>query len=263
MNPVASNAPLLERLRWTLYLLRVRTRNAPEEIRQMGSLRAWLFYLPGPGPWVMSWLRKRWVLFRNPRATIVFEGPVYLGPRFSLDMPYGGQFIVGPGVAFRRGFRAELMNGESRITIGGGSVFTYDSIIQCARSVTIGGHCMFGQASLIVDGNHRFRDLDKPMLEQGYDLRPIVIADHVTTTTKCTIIADIGERTFVGANSVVSRDLPAYCVCVGSPARAIEYFGPPGQGPPGVPVRSESSASTSGATDTSSPDTARSQASRK
>src|SRR5206468_419297 len=77
-------------------------------IVQMGGIRYWLFYLPGPGPWLMSSIRKRWVIFRNPRARIEFQGPVYLGPRFSLHMPHGGTFIVGPGVEFRRGFRAEL-----------------------------------------------------------------------------------------------------------------------------------------------------------
>src|SRR5262249_37564720 len=155
-------------------------------IREAGGVRYWLFYLPGPGPWLMSWARKRWLLFRNPKATIVFEGPVYLGPRFSLHMPHGGTFIVGPGVEFRRGFRAELAGPESVIRIGGGSTFTYDAIIQCASSIEIGAHCMFGQATMVVDGNHRFRDLDTPMLHQGYDLRPLRLADHVTVTTKCT-----------------------------------------------------------------------------
>jgi acetyltransferase-like isoleucine patch superfamily enzyme len=157
-------------------------------------------------------------------------------------MPKGGTFRVGPGVEFRRGFRAELVGPESRITIGGASVFTYDVIIQCASTIDIGAHCMFGQSSLVVDGNHRFRDLDRPMLEQGYDLRPLVIADNVTTTTKCTIMANIGERTFVGANSVVSRDLPPFCLAVGAPARAIEYFGPPGQEPAGLAPAAESNA---------------------
>ena len=69
------------------------------------------------------------------------------------------------------------------------------------------------------------------MLQQGYALSPVTVSDHVTTTTKCTIIADIGERTFVGANSVVSRPLPAFCVAAGAPARVIDYFGPPGQEP--------------------------------
>jgi acetyltransferase-like isoleucine patch superfamily enzyme len=206
----------------------------------------WLLYLPGPGPWLMSFLRKRWVLFRNPHAHIEFQGPVYLGPRFSLHMPHGGTFIVGPGVEFRRGFRAELDGPESRITIGACSSFTYDVVIQCGRSIEIGKHCMFGQSTMVVDGNHRFRSLDRPMLEQGYDLRPVKLADHVTVTTKCTIIASVGERTFIGANSVVTRPLPAYCVAAGVPARVIDYFGPPGQEPPELAARSASSAATSG-----------------
>jgi acetyltransferase-like isoleucine patch superfamily enzyme len=200
-------------------------------VRTAGGLRVWFFYLPGPGPWFMSWLRKRWVIFRNPHAQIEFQGPVYLGPGFSLDMPRGGTFVVGPGVEFRRGFRAEFGAADTRITIGAASVFTYDVVIQCTTSIEIGRHCMFGQATLVVDGNHRFRDLEQPMLAQGYDFHPLTLADHVTTTTKCTIMADIGERTFVGANSVVTKPLPAYCVAAGVPARVIDYFGPPGQEP--------------------------------
>jgi acetyltransferase-like isoleucine patch superfamily enzyme len=84
---------------------------------------------------------------------------------------------------------------------------------------------------MVVDGNHRFRDLHRPMLEQGYDLRPVIIEDDVFTTTKCTIIAGIGTRSVIGANSVVTRDIPAYSVAVGAPARVIDYFGPDGAAP--------------------------------
>ncbi len=195
---------------------------------------------------LMSWLRRRWVVFRHPKARIEFQGPVYLGPGFSLHMPHGGTFIVGPGVEFRRGFRAEFDGPDARITVGALSVFTYDVVVQCASSIEIGAHCMFGQATLVVDGNHRFRDLSRPMLTQGYDLRPLRIADHVTVTTKCTIINDLGERAFVGANSVVTRPVAPFCVAVGVPARVIDYFGPAGQEPPELAERSASNADTSG-----------------
>jgi acetyltransferase-like isoleucine patch superfamily enzyme len=85
---------------------------------------------------------------------------------------------------------------------------------------------MFGQSTIVVDGNHRFRDLTKPMLAQGYELRPIRIGDDATITTKCTIIADVGQRAFVGANSVVTKDVPPYTVVAGVPAKVIEEFGP-------------------------------------
>lgn len=202
-------------------------------VRRLHRRAARWAHIGGPGPRLMSRLRKTWVRLRNPEAEIVFTEPVYLGRGFSLHMPEGGTFRAGPAVEFRRNFRAEVGPG-GRIEIGAGCVFTYDVVMQCSTSIEVGQRCMFGQATLVVDGNHRFRELDRPMLEQGYDFRPLRIADDATVTTKCTIIADLGERCFIGANSVVSRPVPAFCVAAGSPAEVLEYFGPPGGEPDGT-----------------------------
>ena len=168
-------------------------------------------------PRVASALRQRWAVFRNPHCDIRFEGPVYCGPGFSVFAPEGGTFVVGPNVEFRRGFRIELHKGAT-VRIGGGTVFTYYVLIQCSSTIDIGERCMFGQSSIVVDGNHRFRDLDKPMLQQGYDLTPIHIADDAVVTSKCTSIADLGRRAWIGANSVVTKPIPDYCVAAGTPA---------------------------------------------
>src|SRR5205823_1751547 len=100
-----------------------------------------------------------------------------------------------------------------------------------SKEITVGERCQFGQSSMVVDSQHRFRDLDRPMIEQGYDSGRVRIEDDAVITTKCTIMSSIGRRAFVGANSVVSRPVPAYTVAVGSPARPIDYFGPPGEEP--------------------------------
>ena len=99
---------------------------------------------------------------------------------------------------------------------------------------------MFGQATMLLDGQHRFRDLSRPMLEQGYDFSPLRIEDDAVITTKCTIMADVGRRAFIGANSVVTRPIPRYTVAVGAPARPIEYFGPAGEEPEELPATSTS-----------------------
>jgi acetyltransferase-like isoleucine patch superfamily enzyme len=184
------------------------------------------------GPRYMSALRKRWAILKNPRADIRFIGDVYLGPGFSLHMPFGGTFIAGPSVEFRRGFRAEV-GPEGKIVIGAGCYLTYDVIIACDTSIEIGERCGLGQSTFIADGSHRFRNLDVPFLEQGYDYRPIRIEDDVQVHSKSTIVNSIGRRSVIGANAVVSREIPPYCLAAGVPARVIDYFGPPGEEPPG------------------------------
>lgn len=183
------------------------------------------------GPRIMSELRKRWVLFRHPHANIVFEGPVYLGPGFSLHIPDKGNFIVGAGVEFRRRFRAEIYN-DGTIKIGDGCYLTYDVIITCATTIEIGKRVGMAQATYVADGNHRYKDLDVPFLNQGYDFRPLKIEDDAQIHSKCTIVNNIGTRSVIGANAVVSRPIPPYCLAAGVPARVIDYFGPPGEEPP-------------------------------
>jgi len=181
----------------------------------------------------MSTTRRIMVKATHLHCHVEFRGPVRVGPGFALDIPERGTFIVGPGVDFRRGFVCEI-SGEGRVVVGAGCIFTSTALIQCSTSIEIGRRCIFGQATMIADGNHRFRDPDRHLLDQGYEFRPIVIGDGAVITTKCTILADIGERALVAANSVVTRPVPAYCLAAGAPARTVEYFGPPELRPPGV-----------------------------
>jgi acetyltransferase-like isoleucine patch superfamily enzyme len=185
--------------------------------------------------WASS-ARKLLIQATHLHCRVEFQGPVRLGPGFHLDIPNGGTFIVGPGVDFRRGFVCEI-SGNGRVTIGAGTVFTSSALIQCTTSIDIGKRCAFTQAAFIADGNHRFRDHSSHWADQGYNFRPLTIGDGVLVLTKSTVINSIGERAVIGANSVVSRPIPAYCLAVGAPARVVEYFGPPERRPAGLELR--------------------------
>src|SRR5689334_18453756 len=89
--------------------------------------RRQLYY--GAGPKLMSGLRKRWIVFTNPQATIEFGEDVHVGPGFSIYIPHGGTFIVGARTEFRRGFRAEVI-GNAVVKIGEKCIFSYYSLIQ-------------------------------------------------------------------------------------------------------------------------------------
>src|SRR5438270_9163891 len=124
-----------------LKALAPRVRRLPARIRR---LPVSIGYFRGPP--LMSALRKRWVRFRNPHADIRFGRGTYLGPGFSLHMPFGGTFVTGEAVEFRRNYRAELGASDSRIEFGSRAVCTYDVLMQCTTSIVIGERCQFGQA---------------------------------------------------------------------------------------------------------------------
>lgn len=173
------------------------------------------------------------VLATHQHCHVEFQGPVRLGRGFELDIPDRGTLIVGPGVDFRRGFICEISN-DGRVIIGGGCTFTAQALIQCSTSIEIGTRCSFGQSTLIADGIHRFRDHTRHWSEQGNEHREIRIGKDVMVNTKVTILNSIGDSAVIGANAVVSKPIPAFCVAVGVPARVVEYFGPPELRPEGL-----------------------------
>lgn len=186
------------------------------------------------GRWA-SELRRLSAQASHLHANLVFEGPVWIGPGFSLRLFEDGTTLrVGPNVELRRNFTCEVA-GSGVVTIGPSAVFAGTVTIQCSTTIDIGEGAILGQSVLVADGNHRFRDPDTPVLEQGYDFRPIKIGAGAVVHTNCVVLNDIGERAVIGANSVVTRPVPPYCLAVGSPARVVDYFGPPELRPEGVP----------------------------
>jgi len=178
-------------------------------------------------------VRQLSIRLTHPHCTVEFRGPVRLGRGFTLYIPDRGTFIVGSGVDFRRNFRCEI-SGDGRVEIGDGSIFTAEALIQASTSIVIGTRCVFGQSVMIADGNHLFRDPTKHLLDQGYDFRPITIEDNAIVMSKCTIINNIGRGAIIGAHTVVSKPIPAYCLALGAPGRVVEYFGPPELRPAGL-----------------------------
>jgi acetyltransferase-like isoleucine patch superfamily enzyme len=178
------------------------------------------------GARLASRARRTSIQLTHRHCTVEFRGRAHLGPGFSLIIPGPGTLTIGDQADFRRGFVCEI-SGDGRVTIGDSCVFTSHSLIQCSTSIEIGDGVVLGQSLFIADGSHRFRDWRRPILEQGYDFRPIRIGDRAAIMTKCTILNDVVDGAFVGANSVVTKAIPPYSLAVGAPARVVDYFGPP------------------------------------
>lgn len=92
--------------------------------------------------------------------------------------------------------------------------------------VAIGDYVMMGPDVLIVTRNHRFDRVDVPMALQGSsEARSVIIGDDVWIGARSVILPGvrIGNGAVIGACSVVTKDIPAYAIVGGNPARIIRF----------------------------------------
>jgi acetyltransferase-like isoleucine patch superfamily enzyme len=91
--------------------------------------------------------------------------------------------------------------------------------------VEIGSHCMLANGCFVTDGNHRFDDPERPVTWQGFTTKgPTRIGDNVWCGANVVITSGvtIAERCVIGANSVVTTDVPAGSIAAGAPARVLK-----------------------------------------
>jgi acetyltransferase-like isoleucine patch superfamily enzyme len=118
---------------------------------------------------------------------------------------------------------------EGRIRIGSGTFLNIAVMVASVELVEIGDHCMFANGCFVTDGSHRFDNPDQPVPWQGFDSKgPTRVGDNVWCGAHVVITSGVtvGERCVIGANSVVTRDLPPRSIAAGVPAkvlREVEY----------------------------------------
>lgn len=114
------------------------------------------------------------------------------------------------------------------LTIGDDCWFGAFSHITCINKIQIGNWLLTGKYVTITDNSHGTTDFDAlqlpPMKRAVYSKGPVIIGNHVWIGDKATILAGvtIGDGAVIAANAVVTKDVPAYCVAAGNPARIIK-----------------------------------------
>jgi acetyltransferase-like isoleucine patch superfamily enzyme len=133
----------------------------------------------------------------------------------------------GIGAEFRAGAYAICCSKISlgdRVIIRPGCMFFADPRPNGA-GITIEGDVMLGSSVHIYVHNHKFDDLTIPIIEQGYYQSESVVIKQGAWIGAGVIIlpgVTIGENAVVGAGSVVTKNIPAFTVAVGNPAKVIK-----------------------------------------
>lgn len=120
--------------------------------------------------------------------------------------------------------RIVWLNGDS-IELGDGVGFNYGCYVNGLNGLVVGDGTIFGPYTMIHTASHNMNDVTRPIPEQGWQERPPVRIGRGCWVGMGVCIlpgVEIGEGCVVGAGSVVTKDLDAYAVAVGNPAKPVK-----------------------------------------
>lgn len=113
------------------------------------------------------------------------------------------------------------------LKIGDNCSFGAYNHITCANKVIIGDYCLTGKWVTITDNSHGDTDYDSlllPPTEREITTKgPVMIGKNVWIGDKATILpgVTIGDGAVIAASAVVTKDVSAYSVVGGNPARIL------------------------------------------
>ncbi|MBO5469812.1 MAG: acyltransferase [Lachnospiraceae bacterium] len=153
------------------------------------------------------------ICFRNPQY-ISIGNDCYLGTNCRIeawdqynDLDYRPEIVIGNSVKI-----------NSTCHIG------------AINKVIIGDNCLLGSYVMIIDHAHGKSNLQEayihPSKRDLYSKGCVKIGSFCWLCENVVVLpgVTIGKGTIVGANAVVTEDLPEYCVAVGNPAKVVKYL---------------------------------------
>lgn len=119
-----------------------------------------------------------------------------------------------------------LDSSSSRLVIGDNVLIGHHNHIYCTSNIMIEKDVLIADKVYISDNSHSFEDVNVPIWQQQIkQLKGVVIGEGSWIGENvCIIGASVGRHCVIGANAVVTKDIPDYSVAVGSPARVIKSY---------------------------------------
>ena len=140
---------------------------------------------------------------------------------------------IGRGFSAQPGLRIEAWNAygdqsyDPQVIIGDNVIMNYDVHIGAISTLRIGNNVLVGSHVLITDHSHGHLtadETDMPTAHRSlYSKGPVIIEDNVWIGEGVRILAgvSVGRNAVIGANSVVTQDVPSGWIVGGVPAKPL------------------------------------------
>lgn len=113
------------------------------------------------------------------------------------------------------------------LQIEDGSVIGHFNEIYSTKKIIIQKNVLTADRVYISDNLHGYKDITRPVIKQEIiqNGEGVVIGEGSWIGVGVAIIgASVGKHCIIGANSVVTHDIPDYCVAAGAPAKIIKRY---------------------------------------
>jgi len=120
-------------------------------------------------------------------------------------------------------YNSVIIQGSGVLKIGKNSYISSFSVIGVNEEISIGDNVMIADAVSIRDTDHNFNDCNLNMNKQGITTSRVIIEDDVWIGYGAVITKGItiGKGSIIGANAVVTKDVDAFSIVGGVPAKLI------------------------------------------
>lgn len=119
---------------------------------------------------------------------------------------------------------ATVNNGVGAVEIGENTLVGIGNVI--IGPVQMGNNIILAQNIVVSGLNHGYEDVTTPIVDQDVSTKQIVIEDDCWIGANAVVTAGvtIGKHCVIAAGAVVTKNIPAYSVAVGNPARVIKKY---------------------------------------
>lgn len=190
----------------------------------MSYARKYGFYqalIRAPGRFCGALRTKLQVFFYRLRGIkfgddVILVGKLYISSN-------SNKIIVGNNVSIGR-FSSLNTSDKGEIIIGDRTSLNDFTVVSAEKRIEIGKDVVAGQFLVVVDSDHKFTGKSRGIMYQGLISKPVVIEDNAWIGAHVCILkgVKVGKGNVIGANSVVTKDVPPYSIVVGSPAKVIK-----------------------------------------